>query len=68
MECGGRVAGVEVKAGATVTPADFRGLRRLRDACSGAFVAGAVLYDGEFVVSFGESMYAVPIRMLWEAN
>ena len=68
MECGGRVAGVEVKAGATVTPADFRGLRRLRDACSGTFVAGAVLYDGEFVVSFGESMYAVPIRMLWEAN
>ena len=67
MECGGRVAGVEVKAGATVTSADFRGLRRLRDACSGAFVAGTVLYDGESVVSFGKSMYAVPIAMLWEA-
>ena len=68
LECGGRVAGVEVKAGSTVTSTDFRGLRRLRDACSGAFVAGAVLYDGESVVSFGGSMYAVPIRMLWEAT
>ena len=33
LECGpGRVAGVEVKAAATVTAADFRGLRKLREA------------------------------------
>ena len=32
MESGGLVAGVEVKAGATVTASDFRGLRKLRDA------------------------------------
>ena len=32
MESGGRVAGVEVKAGATVTASDFRGLHKLRDA------------------------------------
>ena len=68
MECAGRVAGVEVKAGATVTSSDFRGLRRLRDACAGGFAAGAVLYDGESVVSFGDGMYAVPVNMLWRAN
>lgn len=68
MECAGRVAGVEVKAGSTVRPSDFRGLRRLRDACAGSFAAGAVLYDGESVVSFGEGMFAVPVEMLWRAN
>jgi uncharacterized protein len=62
----GRVAGVEVKAAASVAPADFRGMRRLRDAAAGRFVAGVVLYDGETSVSFGEGLYAVPVRRLWE--
>ena len=66
LEHGRRVAGVEVKAGATVTNSDFRGLRRLKEASGDAFAAGAVLYDGESVVGFGESMYAVPVRLLWE--
>ncbi len=66
MEYGSLVAGVEVKAGATVTRSDFRGLRRLMDACGGRFAAGVVLYDGETSVSFGDSLYAVPIRLLWE--
>ena len=67
LEHGGMVAGVEVKLGATVQPADFRGLRRLRDACGERFAAGVVLYDGETSVGFGDGMYAVPIRLLWEA-
>lgn len=68
MEQGGRVAGVEVKAAATVTNSDFRGLRKLRDASRNRFAAGVVLYDGESSVGFGEGLYAVPIRMLWEAS
>jgi hypothetical protein len=28
-------------------------------------VSGAVLYDGESTVGFGEGLYAVPIRALW---
>jgi hypothetical protein len=60
------VAGVEVKAGATVTAADFRGLRKLRGAAGKRFVGGVVLYDGETSASFGDGMYAVPIRALWE--
>lgn len=67
LEFGARqVAGIEVKASATVTPADFRGLRKLRAAAGGKFAAGVVLYDGETSVPFGEGLHAVPIRALWE--
>jgi hypothetical protein len=62
------VAGVEVKASATVTSADFRGLRKLRDATGKRFTAGVVLYDGEAGVGFGDGLYAVPIRRLWETT
>lgn len=62
----GRIAGVEAKAAATVTVADFRGLRKLKEAAGRKFTTGIVLYDGEASVGFGEGMYAVPIRMLWE--
>lgn len=68
LERGARsLAGVEVKAGATVTASDFRGLRRLREAAGDRFKAGVVLYDGEVTLPFGEGMHAVPIRCLWEA-
>ena len=62
----GLVAGVEVKASATVTSADFRGLRKLKDAAGKKFAAGVVLYDGETSASFGDGLYAVPVRTLWE--
>lgn len=61
-----QVAGVEVKASATVTPADFRGLRKLKEASGKRFVAGVVLYDGETSAGFGDGLFAVPIRYLWE--
>ena len=66
LECGSKVAGVEVKAGATVTASDFRGLRKLREACGESFATGIVLYDGETCVGFGPDLYAVPVRTLWE--
>lgn len=67
IERGSRaLAGVEVKAAATVTAADFRGLRRLKTVAGKRFVGGVVLYDGETTASFGDGMYAVPLRMLWE--
>ncbi len=68
IERGGiQVAGVEVKAASTVSESDFRGLRRLREASGAQFAAGVVLHDGEISTSFGDSLYAVPIRRLWEA-
>ncbi len=30
------------------------------------FAAGVVLYDGETTVGFGNRLFAVPIRALWE--
>ena len=69
IERGAReVAGVEVKAAATVTPSDFRGLRKLKKAASERFVAGAVVYDGEITAGFGDGMFAVPIRSLLEGR
>lgn len=67
LERGAReLAGVEVKAGATVTTGDFRGLRKLKEAAGARFTAGVVLYDGGASVGFGEGFYAVPIRLLWD--
>lgn len=69
VERGARaVAGIEVKAAATVTAADFRGLRKLRAAAGQRFACGVVLYDGSMSVSFGNSFFAVPIRTLWEGS
>lgn len=67
LERGARaVAGVEVKASGTVTKADFRGLSRLARAAGERFVRGVVLYDGEISTRFGDRLYAIPIRRLWE--
>ena len=60
------VAGVEVKAAATVRNSDFRGLRKLAKLAGERFAAGVVLYDGETTVKWGDRLYAVPIRWLWE--
>jgi predicted AAA+ superfamily ATPase len=62
---GRELAGVEVKAAATVTESDFRGLRKLKDASGTRFGAGVVLYDGESTVRFGVDFFAVPIKALW---
>jgi len=61
------VAGVEVKAAATVKDADLRGLRKLRAVAGKRFVAGVVLYDGSAGIAFGDGLFAVPVRKLWEA-
>ncbi len=58
--------GIEVKAGATVTIGDFRGLHRLQAAVGRRFCGGAVLYDGTTCVSFGKGLWAVPIGQLWK--
>lgn len=69
IERGARsLVGVEVKASATVTTADFRGLRKLKEAAGKRFAGGAVLYDGEMSAGFGDAMYAVPIRALWDSQ
>ena len=61
-----QLAGIEIKAAATVFNSDFKGLRKIKAAYPDKFTFGAVLYDGETCASFGDGMYVVPIRMLWE--
>jgi predicted AAA+ superfamily ATPase len=61
----GMVAGIEVKANATVKASDFAGLRALAEACGDRFAFGAVLHDTENVVPFGDKLAAVPLSCLW---
>lgn len=65
---GRQMAGVEVKAASTVRASDFRGLRKLQDAVGPRLAAGVVLYDGEEALPFGDRLWAVPIRHLWEPS
>lgn len=58
------VIGIEVKAAATVSAADFKGLRRLKEHTGKDCIAGIVLYDGDKALPFGEGMWAVPLAAL----
>lgn len=60
------LVGVEIKAAATVTASDFKSLQKLKKMTGKRFMGGVVLYDGEMSVRFGEGLYAVPLRWLWE--
>lgn len=62
----GRVAAIEVKAGQTPKREWFRQLEHMRDTLGDSFIAGVVLYGGPHVLSFGDSLMAVPISALWE--
>ena len=64
IEQGLKVAGVEVKAAATVTQSDFKGLNKLKASLGEQFAAGVVFYDGESIVPFGERLFAVPFSVL----
>lgn len=61
----GQLVGVEVKASATVTSSDFKGLRGIAEAAGDRFVRGVVLYTGSQVIPFGERLYALPMSVLW---
>jgi hypothetical protein len=61
----GMIAGIEVKARATVKAGDFSGLRALAEACGDRFSFGVVLYDGTEVVPFGDRLAAAPLTCLW---
>jgi predicted AAA+ superfamily ATPase len=64
----GEVVGVEVKAAATPTSADFAGLRYLREKLGKRFRGGVVLYLGSDTLPFGERLAAVPLQGLWAGS
>lgn len=63
---GRRTWGVEVKASATMTPSDGRGLRRLADQCGRDFQRGIILHAGTSTVPTADPrVLAVPLSELW---
>ena len=58
------IVGIEVKAAASVTASDFKGLRQLRQQTGSTFLSGIVLYNGGHALSFGDGLWAVPLSML----
>jgi uncharacterized protein len=61
----GMIAGIEVKASATVKASDFSGLRALSEVSGDRFAFGVVLYDSTDVVPFGDRLAAAPLSCLW---
>ena len=61
----GKVAGIEVKAAATVGSNDVRGLQALADAVGTNWTRGVVLYSGTEVIPFAANLHAVPLSRLW---
>lgn len=65
---GGRIVGIEVKAGATITAEDFKGLRHLAEAAGDRFHRGVLLYGGKESLPFGTGLYALPITAIWQSS
>lgn len=62
----GRIVGIEVKASATVSAQDFKGLRHLSEAVGKRFRRGVVLYAGSTAIPFGANLHALPVNALWQ--
>ncbi len=68
IEVSGKVWGVEVKAAASISPTDGKGLLRLAEIAGDRFQGGIVLYDGPSVIRLNrrDDLLAVPLAKLWE--
>lgn len=62
---GGPIYGVEVKAAATLTARDTRGLRSLAATLGDEFGAGVILHTGNESVRLAPKIWALPISVLW---
>lgn len=62
---GGQIVGIELKASASLSARDFRGLEELRESRGDRFVAGVVIHAGEQTLPFGERLWALPVSALW---
>ncbi len=61
----GFLAGVEVKAAATVKENDLKGIRRLANAAGTKWICGIILYDGNITLPLGKNIWAAPLSSLW---
>jgi predicted AAA+ superfamily ATPase len=63
----GQVIGVEIKAAATASGNDLRGLKKLSNLAGDRFRMGVLLYDGEETLPLGDKIWAAPLSTLWGA-
>jgi len=61
----GELVAVEVKAGSSVNPNDFKNLQMLAESLPKKFKRGIILYAGDQFLSFGKNLYLVPVSALW---
>jgi len=64
----GHLVGIEIKASATLHPADVRGLQALANAAGKRWIRGIVLYTGRDVIPFAKDLHGVPVPQLWTAE
>ncbi len=58
--------GIEIKSGSNIGMNDFRYMKWFKETLvADRPFSGIILYSGENVAAFGESMHAVPFGMLW---
>lgn len=62
----GEIIGIEVKASATMSAQDFKGLHALEEIAGKKFRCGIVLYTGQTAIPFSKNLFALPINTLWE--
>ena len=65
---GGRVYGIEVKAAATLTSRDSRGMKALASSVGDDFGAGVILHTGSESVQLAEKLWALPVSVLWAGS
>ena len=61
----GQLVGVEVKAAATVSAGDLRGLKKWSRLAGEHFRLGLLLYDGDETLPLGDGLWAAPLSTLW---
>jgi predicted AAA+ superfamily ATPase len=64
----GRLVGIEVKAGATLSGNEVRGLEALANAVGKRWIRGIVLYTGTEIIPFAHNLHGVPLSLLWNKN
>jgi predicted AAA+ superfamily ATPase len=64
----GAIAAIEVKAGERARDADFRSLRKLREALGVRFLGGVVLHLGRHAYTQDDRLHAVPAQRLWSGG
>lgn len=66
VESRGRVAAVEIKAGASADSRAIVNLSRLRDRLGDRFAAGLILHTGPSGMRLSDRLFSLPLAALWE--